>query len=197
MATHLLLLLALSGAPPETSATVSTLVTVPWSETELKAEMRSVLARVRRTSTFDADRDVPDLLGLRAAVLHAKSLSRSVRIESRNRIDYYLTQTLERLQRRRAVLLKPKPRSAKRTGVSAVALRGEDSSLAGGRGEAAQVQQLIALIEAVIQPDSWAVNGGRGTIQYWSPGDALVIRNSQSAHAEIGELLSILEAQQR
>jgi len=59
-------------------------------------------------------------------------------------------------------------------------------------GGAAQALQLIALIEATIQPESWDSNGGRGTIRYYSPLHLLVVRNTQQAHRELGGLLGVM-----
>jgi hypothetical protein len=36
-----------------------------------------------------------------------------------------------------------------------------------GNAKAEQAEALIELIRTTIRPDSWDVNGGRGTIMYW------------------------------
>lgn len=46
--------------------------------------------------------------------------------------------------------------------------------------------QLVELIQRVIRPESWDVNGGPGSIYYWYPGRALVIRQTQEVHEDIG-----------
>lgn len=193
MSTHLLLMLALTGPEPVVAdGTPISYVATPWTGDELLDASRSVVIRSREASTFDADRDVPELLMLRAAVLESDDLSRSERIQARNRIDFCLEKSLGRLQRQQARLKKLAGRNA---------ISGSDqpatSGLSGGASAAAQAQQLIDLIEAVIQPESWANNGGLGTIRYWSPGYALVIRNTQAVHEEIGGLVGTLEAQRR
>ena len=48
---------------------------------------------------------------------------------------------------------------------------------------------LIELIQRVISPDSWDVNGGPSTMQYWRPGMALVVRAPEEVHEEISPLL--------
>ena len=47
---------------------------------------------------------------------------------------------------------------------------------------------LVALIQRTISPNSWAVNGGAGTIYYYWPWYALVVRNSAEVHRQIGGL---------
>jgi len=52
---------------------------------------------------------------------------------------------------------------------------------------------LVDLIQKTIAPGHWAPQGGPGTIYYWRPGRVLVIRASQEAHEQIGDLLRQLE----
>lgn len=61
----------------------------------------------------------------------------------------------------------------------------------GARGGAprSNAQDLIDLIQNTIAPESWDVNGGRGTIAYWEPGFALVVRQTDDVHEEIGGVL--------
>lgn len=64
----------------------------------------------------------------------------------------------------------------------------------GGFGTANQDngEQLVELIQQTIAPSSWDVNGGAGSIYYWRPGMALVIRNRGEVHNRIGGLLEQL-----
>jgi hypothetical protein len=39
-------------------------------------------------------------------------------------------------------------------------------------------EALIDMIQRTIAPESWDVNGGRGSIFYWAPGQALIVRQS-------------------
>jgi len=55
-----------------------------------------------------------------------------------------------------------------------------------------QAEKLIDLIQSVIAPDSWDVNGGRGVIRYWSLGHGLVIRNTHAEHDKVGDVLQQL-----
>jgi hypothetical protein len=63
----------------------------------------------------------------------------------------------------------------------------------GGAGMAVdgtQLTQLQALIMQTVQPNSWSTGGGQGTIGAF--GTKLIIKNSDIAHKEVGELLSML-----
>ncbi|MCP4247416.1 MAG: hypothetical protein GY778_10250 [bacterium] len=46
------------------------------------------------------------------------------------------------------------------------------------------MDDLIALIESTVEPDTWLINGGRGTIAPFQK--LLVIRNSIEVHEKIG-----------
>lgn len=50
-------------------------------------------------------------------------------------------------------------------------------------------QDLVELIQHTIAPNTWDVNGGLGTIYYWRPGRAMVIRQTGEVHGQIGDLL--------
>jgi hypothetical protein len=54
------------------------------------------------------------------------------------------------------------------------------------------VDQLIELIESTIHPDTWAANGGAGSIHYWGPGLALVVRATTTVHEDLEEFLWML-----
>lgn len=52
---------------------------------------------------------------------------------------------------------------------------------------APEMETLIKLVIETVEPDSWVVNGGRGTIQAF--GDLLVVRNSILVHQALGGYL--------
>jgi hypothetical protein len=58
-------------------------------------------------------------------------------------------------------------------------------------------QQLVELIQRTIAPSTWDVNGGPGTIYYWSPGRALVIRQTSEVHGDVADVLEQLERMSR
>lgn len=51
-------------------------------------------------------------------------------------------------------------------------------------GQAGDMAQLITLITQVVQPDSWEINGGVGTITAWR--NMIVVRNNILVHQQIG-----------
>jgi hypothetical protein len=55
-----------------------------------------------------------------------------------------------------------------------------------------EAQKLIDLIQSVVRPDTWDVNGGQGIIKYWSLGHALVIYNTSDVHERIGGSVGFL-----
>jgi len=68
---------------------------------------------------------------------------------------------------------------------------------AGGGGpqpspDVVEAEKLIEIITGAIRPESWEVNGGLGTIRYWSLGHALIITNSADVHEQVGGLTGAL-----
>jgi len=53
-------------------------------------------------------------------------------------------------------------------------------------------EQLVELIQTTIAPKTWDVNGGLGSIYYWQPGHALIIRQTGEVHEQIGGVLGQL-----
>jgi len=53
------------------------------------------------------------------------------------------------------------------------------------------------LIQRTIAPSTWDINGGPGTIYYWSPGRALVIRQTSEVHGEVADVLDQLQRMSR
>jgi len=61
----------------------------------------------------------------------------------------------------------------------------------GRRGGAAadDGDELVSLIESVIAPDFWDTNGGPGSIRYYKPLHALVVRATSEMHHSLGGVL--------
>ncbi len=53
-------------------------------------------------------------------------------------------------------------------------------------------QHLVELIQKTIAPSTWDVNGGLGTVYYWRPGRALVVRQTGEVHEQTGAVLGQL-----
>jgi hypothetical protein len=65
----------------------------------------------------------------------------------------------------------------------------------GGRaGPADYGPELVALIEQTINPAFWDVNGGPGSIVYYSPLHCIVVRATSDMHGNVGALLGGLRA---
>lgn len=54
-------------------------------------------------------------------------------------------------------------------------------------------QALVDLIQKTISPASWDINGGRGSIYYWRPGRAIVVRATDEVHGQLGDVLRQIE----
>lgn len=50
-------------------------------------------------------------------------------------------------------------------------------------------EQLVDLIQTTIRPNTWERVGGPGSIYYWRPGRAIVVRQMGDVHDEIGDVL--------
>jgi len=65
----------------------------------------------------------------------------------------------------------------------------EQATLIGAGGDLAEAQSLIDLIQATVSPEAWDINGGQGSIRYFSNGRALVVRGPEDVHDALGDLL--------
>jgi hypothetical protein len=57
--------------------------------------------------------------------------------------------------------------------------------------------ELVELIEAVISPATWKINGGNGAIVYYSPLHVLVVAAPSDVQSQVGGALKQLNAAQR
>jgi hypothetical protein len=195
--------LALMFMPPGSAQTEGIqrpeLAAVAWTAEELTRETAGVILRVKNPSRWQPAADVPALALWYHAVEVSAQLPRAEQVRLRKRLDYWLNQAHDRLLRRLAVLnqeARSRPVTATAATDRTLNAKAAAIELDGGAAEVQQVRQLIDLIEMTIQPDTWANNGGLGTIGYYSPLHLLVIRNNQQVHREVGGLIGILGAQQ-
>lgn len=68
----------------------------------------------------------------------------------------------------------------------------QDPSGAAAGGPFDNGWELVALIQQVIEPDSWDVRGGPGVARYFGPSRALVVRATYNVHEQIRDLLRSL-----
>lgn len=59
---------------------------------------------------------------------------------------------------------------------------GEGAGITAG-GPSAQMQQLIELLQQVVEPDTWEINGGQGRIRSWR--NLLVVTNTLMVHQQL------------
>jgi hypothetical protein len=57
--------------------------------------------------------------------------------------------------------------------------------------------ELVELIEAVISPSTWRINGGNGAVVYYSPLHVLVVSAPDDVHAQVSGVLRQLNAARR
>ena len=67
----------------------------------------------------------------------------------------------------------------------------------GGRYSYDHGPELVDLIQQTIAPHTWDVNGGLGSIYYWRPGRAMVIRQTGDVHGQVGGLLQQMGRMER
>ena len=62
----------------------------------------------------------------------------------------------------------------------------QGGALGGGAADDDDGDELVELIETVIAPDSWDVNGGPGSIYYWKNWRVLIVRQTDEVHENLG-----------
>jgi hypothetical protein len=193
MNTLLIAVLVLSGSPLEGTEAGGNALAVSAkpqaakvrSGSELRDAVHQAIGRWGRPGEKDLRAAARQLMPLYVELQHDKELSPSVREELRGKVRLRLLDI--------AAQLKARP-------VGSVAVptdRGQPLAQRGlnlpaGRNGPDQDDNnadLADLIQQVISPQTWEANGGRGTIHYWRPGHAMVVRQTQDVHDEIGEVL--------
>jgi len=178
---------------------------------ELREATETALRRWGRVGAVEADQGARQLLVLYEELLADRELPavrrESLRVPVRSR-----RAELGRLISRRGnkplavappaslnvnAQLLPQQQAAGRGGAAPIraAGGGQMARPAGQAGDGGQA--LVELIQNVIAPSTWDVNGGSGSIRYWRPGHALVVRQTEQVHEDIGGLLRQLERANR
>ncbi len=131
-------------------------------------EAREAVARALRESSRASGRDPVETTPGVVAAYRQVGLSDKVHVTERRRLQARLRTRLDELHdvlHRRVI-------------------RARSSNDGGAAGYA---QPLIDLIETTIAPDTWAVNGGKGTLSFYQPVNLLVIRQTAEVHEQIGD----------
>lgn len=111
-------------------------------------EARAEVTRVLRESNRAASRDPAETTPAVAAVYRQLGASKNLPVAERGRLQAQLRTRLSELE-------------------SALRRREVRASASHSGGVAANAQDLIDLIQTTIAPDTWEINGGRGSIYYF------------------------------
>ncbi len=179
---------------------------------ELLTAVRETLARLARPEDEQLEASVEELLFVHQELREDDAMARSQR-------EYYTAKVGSRLQllsvelkkriARNKRLGKPKPPDRIRGHEETVEQLGQRAAGAAppvppllGNGRAGPRgrqqpnddygQHLVDLIQKTIAPSTWDVNGGLGSIYYWRPGRALVVRQTGEVHDRMGGVLGQL-----
>ncbi len=191
----------------------------------LRDAVRAALRRWARPADVDASQAAREFLilyrELQADDQLAVSQREQLRLQVRNRLSQLSDQISSRLarERRQAGQQRPasvglsKERSSPLAQVGGMGMgaggmgRNVGAGFGGGVGAGGMGggmnmppdngQALVDLIQTVISPKSWDINGGPGSIYYWRPGLSLVIRQTQEVHGQIGDMLEQMGRMQR
>lgn len=184
----LLLTVALVGLPaggddvPPAGAAPAEAGWPPLRKDEFREAYLAAMQRSAPRAPSDPADVAPELLALHGALDKVEGLSRRERERMRRRLQSRLSDLRDRLVRN---VRARQPSARRRTAPPGRA------SFA-GPADTAEAMRLIDLIQTTIAPESWDVNGGRGSIGYYSPLQALVVRQTGEVHHELGGLLEQL-----
>ena len=140
-----------------------------------------------RTAKPDPFQIVPRLVAIYTTLEMVKGLPRSEQRRMRETLRARLRQIGEQLAKGSASGKEPAGRRLSRDSESQSGATSGENELGGS--EQQNVAELISLIEATIEPDSWTSRGGNGSISYFSKLKVLVVRQRAEVHHQIGGLL--------
>ena len=172
-----ILLIAVSLPPIQGSLAASPLCP---AERFRESYLRTMRESARRTQP-DPFEVVPRLLTLLEDVDRVEGVASAERARMQRVLQVRLVEMQDRLARD---LRRSSRGRGPRSGAS-------PSSFA-GPADQAQARRLIDLIQKTVAPESWEVNGGRGTISYYSPQQVLVVRQTGEVHHALGGILEQL-----
>jgi hypothetical protein len=183
----------------------------PQSGAELREAVHAALRHWAQPTDQEADAAAREFLALYKDLQADKQLSSSQREyllgKTRVRLEQLSQQISKRVAREKRLAQNKAAKSAQDVGnsgslnspsaasptASAVASSAPAGAFGGGGvGQDDNGQALVDLIQTVIRPASWDVNGGNGSIYYWYPGRCLVIRQTDEIHGEIYDTIEQL-----
>lgn len=177
---------------------------------ELLEAVRETLARLARPKDEHLEASVEELLFVHQELRDDEQMAGSQREYYRAKVESRLQQLSMQLKKRisrnkRLAKSNPPPQVrlpkdtaeqlGQRVAGGAPPIPPLGSGALGGRRRQPSDdygQQLVDLIQETIAPSTWDVNGGLGTIYYWRPGRALVVRQTGEVHEKMGGVLGQL-----
>ena len=199
---------AQSAAPGEQTAAPA----ASRSGRELANAVRAAMRQWATVSDQDADAAARELLGIYREIQQDTRLGRSeretLRLTVRARLDQLCTRISKRIAKEKAAAKANAKSDATvksvaadknqqgRTILAGVGLPpGGGAGVGGGAAQNASPdngQALVDLIQTVICPKSWDVNGGSGTIYYWQQQHAIIVHATDEVHGELSDTLEQL-----
>ncbi|MCH8829204.1 MAG: hypothetical protein IID45_06460 [Planctomycetes bacterium] len=182
------------------SLTIVVNTSLPFSLKRDRDELRTAYKTVLRRSADRFFPDpfllTPDLVRLYAELTDPKSIRPTERLRMLRALQSRLEKMRDKLNRsnlrRKAELVRRRRRLQLSPRLNRLPRR-QTPAEANGPLITARANQLIDLIQSTICPESWSVNGGRGTIRFYAPLNVLVIRATGEVHHQIGGTLPILK----
>ncbi len=183
-------------------------VASPRRGVELRDATRAALRRWARPTNKQADQAAREFLLLYRELQQDDRLAQTPREQLRMKVRRRLLALQRQIKIRMAVkqrLAKAKRPESVDAAVHGSAVLAQQGGFGGPAGMRAAGmggntgganddygQQLVDLIQRTIVPASWDVNGGPGSIYYWRPGRALVVRQTQQTHEDLAGVLQQL-----
>ena len=185
MPSTMIIALAFAGPLPIQSGEPA--LSAPREPAELRQAYRDVMQQSARRAQQDYAAVVPQMTGLYVELAAADAFSHA----ERSRLRGCLKVRLEEIRDRLAIEDRQQRGRAR---VAATAGRDRSANGAGDRPLPAiggpldepNARTLIELIQSTIAPESWQVNGGQGSIRYYSLYHALVVRQTAEVHHQLG-----------
>ena len=202
-------ILAISATPYDatqkaTAPTVQTAAPVAArSGRELSEAAHAALRHWAKATDQEADAAARELLGIYREIQQdtrmARSQRESLRMTVRARLDQLCTQIGKRIVKDKAVdkanpAVKSVAVDKNKPGNVVLAQVGlhPGGGAGGPNANDDNGQALIDLIQTVICPKCWDVNGGNCTISYWQQQHAIVVRATGDVHGEISDAIEQL-----
>jgi len=183
---------------------------------ELLDAAHAAMRRWFRVTDQEAETAARELLGIYREIQQDSRIAGSqrepLRLAVRARLDQLCTQINKRLGKEKAIATRSatvKSLAANKNPTSGIPANGAVLAQmglpqGGGSGGAANGQngntnansdngqQLVDLIQNVISPKSWDVNGGSCSIYYWRQQHAIVVRATDDVHGQVSDALEQL-----